>query len=240
MLGKIVVEAGRKGVPVGEVIAVLAEEGDDLSKLEVPSDTSAHAEKVPKEDEIEAAEAKAEAESSPSGSDTAKPVHKDLDTSKPMFPSVARMLTESDLSPEAIAKIKPSGRHGMLTTGDVLFALGKIKNPYGSAEKLFTDPMLPGGRRASEPKITGKAAAAAPEKPLTGPELRRLIVKGMSKATSPRVDASPASSSAKVTDAEFDDILGDYAKLLPPPPAAAPLLPPTTPAPKEDEYAGLF
>jgi hypothetical protein len=42
----------------------------------------------------------------------------------------------------------------MLTKGDVLVALGKLSNPYGSAEKL-ADPMGASGRRASESKSTG-------------------------------------------------------------------------------------
>lgn len=152
-MGKILVQAGQKGVPVGEAIAVLAEEGDDLNNLDVPSEGSAQAEK-PKEEAREEAkpakEEKSDEGAKPSGSETAKPVHKELDTSKQMFPSVARLLIESDLTQEQIDKIKPTGIHGMLTKGDVLFALGKISNPYGSAEKLLTDPILPGGRRASE------------------------------------------------------------------------------------------
>lgn len=38
----------------------------------------------------------------------------------------------------------------MLTKGDVLKAMGKIKSAYGSAEKMYTDPLGPSGKRASE------------------------------------------------------------------------------------------
>jgi hypothetical protein len=38
----------------------------------------------------------------------------------------------------------------MLTKGDVLLAVGKIKNAYGSAEKLNLDIMGPSGKRKSE------------------------------------------------------------------------------------------
>jgi len=38
----------------------------------------------------------------------------------------------------------------MLTKGDVLAAMGKIQNAYGSAEKLNTDLMGPSGKRMSE------------------------------------------------------------------------------------------
>jgi hypothetical protein len=59
-------------------------------------------------------------------------------------------LINSDLTPEQIMKLKGTGRGGMLTKGDVLLALGQIKNAYGSAEKMYTDPLGPSGRRASE------------------------------------------------------------------------------------------
>ncbi|KWU43131.1 single hybrid motif-containing protein, partial [Rhodotorula sp. JG-1b] len=40
IMGKILVGNGAAGVPVGKLIAVLAEEGDDLSKIEIPSEES--------------------------------------------------------------------------------------------------------------------------------------------------------------------------------------------------------
>jgi pyruvate/2-oxoglutarate dehydrogenase complex dihydrolipoamide acyltransferase (E2) component len=39
-MGKIISQAGSQKIPVGQIIAVLAEEGDDLSTLEVPGDLS--------------------------------------------------------------------------------------------------------------------------------------------------------------------------------------------------------
>jgi pyruvate/2-oxoglutarate dehydrogenase complex dihydrolipoamide acyltransferase (E2) component len=39
-MGKILSQAGSQKIPVGQIIAVLAEEGDDLSTLEVPGDLS--------------------------------------------------------------------------------------------------------------------------------------------------------------------------------------------------------
>lgn len=61
----------------------------------------------------------------------------------------------------------------------------------------------------------------------------------MSKATAPRPQAEDVTATAKITDAEFDAILGDYSTLLPPPPpSVAPASEPS--ASKEDEYAGLF
>jgi hypothetical protein len=45
-------------------------------------------------------------------------------------------LISSDLTSDQISKLKGSGKNGMLTKGDVLKAMGKIKNAYGSAEKM--------------------------------------------------------------------------------------------------------
>lgn len=61
-----------------------------------------------------------------------------------------RRLLESSLSSEEIAKLKGTGKGGMLTKGDVLLALGKIQNSWGSAEKLNLDIMGPSGKRKSE------------------------------------------------------------------------------------------
>ncbi|KAG7529691.1 hypothetical protein FFLO_05497 [Filobasidium floriforme] len=40
IMGKILSQAGSQKIPVGQIIAVLAEEGDDLSTLEIPGDLS--------------------------------------------------------------------------------------------------------------------------------------------------------------------------------------------------------
>ncbi len=59
-------------------------------------------------------------------------------------------LQSSNLSQTQISKIKGTGRDGMLTKGDVLLALGEIKNAYGSAEKLNVDILGASGKRKSE------------------------------------------------------------------------------------------
>jgi hypothetical protein len=60
------------------------------------------------------------------------------------------MLQESNLSDEQVSKIKGTGRHGILTKGDILAAEGKIKSPYGSAASILEHPMGPSGKRANE------------------------------------------------------------------------------------------
>jgi hypothetical protein len=108
--------------------------------------------------------------------------------------------------------------------------MGKISNPYGSAQKMVTDPMGPSGKRASEAKSSPAGAPAAkPEPPLDGPALRRLIVAGLTKSTAP---VAP-----KDVEAEFDDVIADYFP-KPAAPAAAPAAP--APAGAQDELAGLI
>lgn len=109
------------------------------------------------------------------------------------------------------------------------------------------------------------AAAAAPAKvepPLDGPALRRLIVQGLNKATAHVAPAAgtwifglcrvrpseallthdTAPTSARVTDADYDDIFADYGSLLPTPAAPAPAAADAAaaPAPSKHEYDGLF
>ncbi|GMK59653.1 hypothetical protein CspeluHIS016_0802590 [Cutaneotrichosporon spelunceum] len=210
VLGKIVFKAGSKNVPVGEVIAVLAEEGDDLSKLEVPSDLSPKHEAIPTVDSQEPPKQAPKDTKTAAAPDKA---HRQIDHSKPMLPSVAIMLQQSNLSDEQIAEIKGTGLHGMLTRGDILAAEGKIKSAYGSAASLLSNPMGASGKRANDPKTPPTAAAAAPERAPTGAELRRMIVAGLSKATA-AVAPAPKFPTATVSDAEFDDLLSDYSKLL--------------------------
>jgi pyruvate/2-oxoglutarate dehydrogenase complex dihydrolipoamide acyltransferase (E2) component len=100
VMGKIIFASGSKNVPVGEAIAVLAEEGDDLAKLEVPSDLSPEKQNIPKEDEKEAAPAAAPAKADPApaaesapaaAASTPAPSHKELDLSRPMLPAAAKL-----------------------------------------------------------------------------------------------------------------------------------------------------
>jgi len=93
-MGKILFPSGSKNVPVGETIAVLAEQGDDLSKLEVPTDLAPEKQDIPKEDKPSAPAPAASAPASAEPAAESAPAshgHLELDHSKPMFPSVARL-----------------------------------------------------------------------------------------------------------------------------------------------------
>jgi len=232
VMGKIIAEAGTSKIPVGQIIAMLAEEGDDLSAIEVPKDLAPEGSAAPEKTEAEApkaeaAEPKAEQKeethasgSAPSPSEPTSHEHKEINHPKPLFPSVARLLLDSTLTSEQISKLKGTGRHGMLTKGDVLLAMGKIKSAYGSAETLNLDTMGASGRRKSESKATEPVQPQAEKaEVLDGPALRRLILAGMQNATRPLEPIVPHVSTPLPlsSDAQFDDILAPYSSLMPPP-----------------------
>ena len=118
---------GTKNVSVGRVIALLAEEGDDISNLEAPKEEpkSAPAQKPG-----------ASATTSPPPSQTPEPAqqpntHAHRPThSKHLIPSVVRLLIEGGVT--NAEAIKGTGVRGMLTKGDVLAYLGKASNPLGT------------------------------------------------------------------------------------------------------------
>jgi pyruvate/2-oxoglutarate dehydrogenase complex dihydrolipoamide acyltransferase (E2) component len=135
---------------VGQVIALLAEEGDDISNLEAPKE-----EVAPKQ---ESAPAKEQSTPPPTSQTSSLPsstssgqegtkLHGHPTHSRPLFPSVLRLLTEHGI--EDTEKIKGTGIRGMLTKGDVLAFLGKASGPMGTYK---------------EPKKEAAAPAAAPKK----------------------------------------------------------------------------
>ncbi|KAG6334882.1 hypothetical protein ID866_4206 [Astraeus odoratus] len=215
VLAKILTLDGSKNVPVGKIIALLAEEGDDISNLEAP---------------------KEEAKPSPTGQpsspsppspppgtpqksepvDEKKAAHHPTH-SKPLLPSVLRLLVEHSVSdPEAI---KGSGVRGQLTKGDVLAYLGMASSPNGSYKELEQDiPTL----HKSEPS-----------KPLDGTAIRQLILSGLTSRLKPKVSASP-------TLPTFDSIIADY---LPPTGKTANAHPPGdsgTPVKSKDSASAYF
>ncbi|ORX38357.1 hypothetical protein BD324DRAFT_588688 [Kockovaella imperatae] len=266
VMGKILVQAGSNKIPVGQIIAMLAEEGDDLSSIKVPSELgpdsgSSKAEgsssgpkqdskaSKPEQNKAEGGKKEAAPQKTQDSTNKHSDGHKTIQHSKPLFPSVMRLLQESSLSPSEISKLKGTGKNGMLTKGDVLLALGKIKSAFGSAEKLSTDIMGPSGKRKSEAG-SSSTTAAKKEEPLDGPSLRRLIVAGMSKATLPAkaIDQHVSTNLPLSLDAEFDALLAPYHSLLPPPQPQIPIpsreqlvdVQSIGQSSKRDEWAGLM
>ncbi|THH09371.1 hypothetical protein EW145_g2072 [Phellinidium pouzarii] len=94
---------GAKNVPVGKIIAIIAEEGDDVSNLEIPNeDTSQVAEESKSAQPVQAQQ------SSPKVA--APQLH--VQHSRPLFPSVQRILLENGIN--NAGKIKGSGVRGMI------------------------------------------------------------------------------------------------------------------------------
>jgi pyruvate/2-oxoglutarate dehydrogenase complex dihydrolipoamide acyltransferase (E2) component len=122
---------------VGQIIAVLAEEGDNISNIEVPKQQAAPPK--PKQEvssQSPAVDTSIQPTPQPSESPTLlshAPSH-----ARPIFPSVHRLLLENNISDPG--KIPGTGVRGMITKGDVLTFLGKASGPNGTF-KLSPSPI---------------------------------------------------------------------------------------------------
>ncbi|KAF9533561.1 single hybrid motif-containing protein [Crepidotus variabilis] len=214
IVGKIFAPDGTKGVPVGKLIAILAEEGDDISNLEMPKDEPTP---PPSKSEEPQGSSSSASSSAPSAESESSSSHSHVlpEHDRPLFPSVHRLLLEHGIT--SLDKIKGTGVRGMITKGDVLTHLGKASGPLGTF-KFGPSPIEEA--LASKGKGAGaKGGAAAPPKtPLDGPSIRRLVVSSMLQASQKSLNPVPAA----IKQADFDSIIADY---LPPSPKS---LPPTT------------
>lgn len=118
---------------MGKVIALLVDEGDDISNLEVPKEEESKPAESSKSSDPQ--EKKAESSSSPAKSSQEAPKRKTahIHVNGPAFPSVIRLLNEAGI--EDYKKIKGTGVRGMLTKGDVLAYIGKASSPTGTYKK---------------------------------------------------------------------------------------------------------
>ncbi|KAG6845685.1 hypothetical protein H0H87_004946 [Tephrocybe sp. NHM501043] len=223
IMGKILAQDGAKGIPVGKVIALLAEEGDDISNLEAPKEEKpapkpeASAPPSPPSQPVKSAHT----EPSTLTSSLAHSSHS-ISHSRPIFPSVHRLLLEFGVTDAE--KIKGTGVRGMLTKGDVLTYLGKASNPTGTYKETSHSPV----------EVTQSVKKEEP-KPLDGAAIRRLIVSTMLQKS---VTARNVKSVAEPA-VDFDSIIADYL-----PQTAAPPKSPSTPQhsskPSVDFLDGLY
>jgi len=187
ILGKIIAPDGSKNVQVGRVIAILAEEGDDISNLEAPKEESKSAHSL--------TELETQATPLPPQVPTPQPTTPKASHhpkhSKHLLPSVIRLLIEGNVA-DAEA-IPGTGVRGMLTKGDVLAYLGRASSPMGTFKEAK--------KEAPTPQKVEQV------KPLDGAAIRQLIVSGLSA----RLKPAPVPK----TPATFDAIIADY--LPPPP-----------------------
>jgi len=213
VMGKIITGDGTKNVQVGQLIALLAEEGDDIDNLEVPKASQASS------NSAEQSEPQSPSPTSPSTSTSSTTQAKQsisqsqpqqpikFDHSKPIFPSVMRLLHENGISPD---KVKGTGIRGMLTKGDVLAFMGKASSPTGTWKAVKESPI---------PKSIHKPVP----KELTPGEVRRLMVEGIAELHRKQ---HPAPSLPPVT---YESILASYVpgqSHTPAPSTVAPLSPP--------------
>ncbi len=225
VMAKIIVQDGAKDVEVGKTIAMLAEEGDDISNVEVPKEEEAAP--APKSASPEGSSNQADVTSDKSdpepstqtAASTGKAAPSTPDSSSsnahhefkgPLFPSVQRLIAENDIQ-DAENKIKGTGVRGMITKGDVLAFLGKAKSPTGSFKEpkggiavLGPNQAFPKGAAAS----SGIPAKAAPQEPLTGDALRSLILGGLAASsraarTKPAPSVAPAQIFAQQAEPTF-------------------------------------
>ncbi|CAE6463094.1 unnamed protein product [Rhizoctonia solani] len=231
VLGKIMVGDGTKNVSVGTLIALLAEEGDDISNLQPPAESESESSKSPKKEEQSTSASSAgtapTSGSSPSAPESAAPSSPHHDFPKgPLFPSVMRLLAQHHVSSKDAKKIKGTGVRGMLTKGDILAHLGLASTPTGTF-KITQPKDTPATASKTGAKAEGPKMAE-----IDAPTLRKLIIEGMVL----RADKSRAA--AKPAPATFDSIIDDY---LPPKPAGVklPVIPPTTPA-RHGYFDGLL
>ena len=118
---------------MGKIVALLAEEGDDISNLQPPADAPHVTKKQPEPPEPASRPTpSAEPRTTPSPSHSPKHV----EHSRPLFPSVLRLLQTYDVP--NLEKIKGTGVRGMLTKGDILAHLGMASSPTGTYKETKT------------------------------------------------------------------------------------------------------
>lgn len=184
---------GEKDIPVGKVIAMLAEEGDDISNVEAPKEgqKQSSSSEPPREEKESSASSSSSSSSSPTESNRApsSPTSKTSSSTAqhspssskesedfipahphPLSPSVLTLLIANGI--KDASDIKGTGKNGMLIKGDVLVALGKIKDPMGSARKLVKE----GGEKESEAKKAEKKVDTVSQVLFSFPGIRLSLI----------------------------------------------------------------
>ncbi|KAN0066270.1 pyridoxine biosynthesis protein [Thecaphora frezii] len=208
VLAKILVAEGAKDVQVGKIIALLAEEGDDLSNLEAPKEQESQPQQQQQTSTTESQRHGQEAKSSPPPTTQAGASHGSHGSHSfngPIFPSVQRLIVENHIQ-DAQSKIKGTGIRGMITKGDVLAYLGKAQSPTGTFKQpkggiavLGPSQANSKGSAAGAKPAAGAAATAKPNEPLSGAELRSLILRGLAaSAKAPKKQSEPVAPPKKI------------------------------------------
>lgn len=138
---KVLTSDGAKGVQVGTRIAVIAEEGDDISSLEIPADEGpkqASAPKAPEKSSQPESVPQEERSASEPATHGARGSGKAQKQTYPLFPSIIQLLHENGIDESKVHEIPATGPKGRLVKGDVLVYLGKAKaNSASSVEERY-------------------------------------------------------------------------------------------------------
>lgn len=134
VMAKIILGDDSKGIKVGTRIGVLADVGDDLSKLEISIEdsTSTIAPKEqsgPKIEDTNHAKSSATSESK-LGSKPNSALNLGKKQAYPLLPSVQHLIRLHNIDQSSIDKITPSGPNNRLLKGDVLAFLGQVSKSY--------------------------------------------------------------------------------------------------------------
>lgn len=164
---KIMASDGAKGVQVGTRIAVIAEEGDDISTLEIPADNAAKQPAPVQESKSEAIPQEERTASEPAVTE-GKSSGKAQKQTYPLFPSIIQLLHENGIDQSKAHEIPATGPKGRLLKGDVLVYLGKAKaSSAASGEERFQKLMHLdlSNIKVAEQKPAPKKAEEKPAKP---------------------------------------------------------------------------
>ncbi|KAI0526251.1 hypothetical protein F5B22DRAFT_149567 [Xylaria bambusicola] len=128
ILMKIMQGDGSKSIQVGTRIGVIAEPGDDISQLEIPTDEKKPSQSAKQGTPAEKDEPKQSASSEGTGAQKQprKSGEKAPPQKYPLYPSVAHLIKENGLDESAISEMTPTGPAGRLLKGDVLAYLGTV------------------------------------------------------------------------------------------------------------------
>lgn len=196
-----------KTIQVGEVIAILGEELEDVrGNLNVPPEWSSKTTaSSSNQDSPESTHSEKKAPTNPSSQWSGPPTHlpatRTPKTLLPLSPAVSRILHE--LGVEDARNIKGTGLRGRLTKGDVLAYFKKASSPTGTAQKMIQADA--DARLAERSRLKSSAVSKPVQEEhlqLDGPALRRFITEGLSGLASG--PPGPFSYSS------FDTILEDY------------------------------
>lgn len=162
---------GTKNVSVGKIIALLAQEGDDISSLEIPADES-----TTSSSSSSSKKALSSLPQPPQPGSTSS--LNDASHDRPLFPSVLRLLKENNVSdmkgikglslcdhPASSLKLLSlgTGVRGMLTKGDILAHIGKASGPNGTYKGKTPTPSVFKSQAVLQGKSTLEKKVASAE-----------------------------------------------------------------------------